>query len=146
MLSATLHIPPRLHNLDLAGAIAHIQNKVGGLQAVYLFGSLAQDGLHRESDIDLAFLTDQPLDPLQRWALQEDLAALLHTDVDLVDLRSASTVMQAQIVAKGTVLYEADAPARQRFEMHAYARYAALNEERAAILDDIQQRGRVYGR
>ncbi|HMB92323.1 MAG TPA: nucleotidyltransferase domain-containing protein [Rhodothermales bacterium] len=144
MPSATLHIPPHLRSLDLAGALAYVQKKLDDIQAVYLFGS-AKDVLHKDSDIDLAILTDHPLTSTQRWALQEDLAAILHRDVDLVDLRSASTVMQVQVVAKGFVLYEADTLARQRFEMHAYARYAALNEERAAILNDIQQRGRVYG-
>jgi len=77
--------------------------------------------------------------------LQERLADQLHSDVDLVDLRAASTVMRAQVLASDRVLYEADTNVRQRFEMHALSMYADLNETRAAILKDIHRRGQVYG-
>lgn len=62
-----------------------------------------------------------------------------------MDLRSASTVMQMQVVATGTVIAESDRTGRQEFEMHTSSAYALLNEERAGILDDIQARGHVYG-
>lgn len=67
-------------------------------------------------------------------------------DVDFVDLRAASTVMRMQIVSTGTVLFESDRAVRQAFEVHTYSAYALLNEERAGILEDIHERGRVYGR
>lgn len=123
-----------------------IRDACPGVIAVYLFGSSARGDTHSKSDVDLAFLPPEPLDNVERWHLQEDLSVRLHRDVDLVDLRAASTVMKMQVLTDSTVLFESDETARHEFEMHTYSAYALLNEERAGILSDIQERGRVYGR
>lgn len=99
---------------------------------------------HPDSDVDVAVLTAIRMDPLERWRLQEDLAALIGRGVDLVDLRSASAVMKVQVLASGVVLVDRDPHARAWFEMIALADYARLNEERKAILADIKDRGHVY--
>jgi hypothetical protein len=52
------------------------------------------------------------------------LAILLGKDVDLVDLRQASTVMRVQVLATGRLLLEADR--RQRQELEAVALGATL--------------------
>lgn len=123
-----------------------IQDAVPDLIAVYQFGSTVQGGEHAESDLDLALLARSALPNLDRWTLQEDLAAELGRDVDLIDLRAASTVMQAEVLDKGMVLAEADRTVRQQFEMQVCSAYAILNEERAGILEDVQARGHIYGR
>ncbi len=115
------------------------------LAAVYLFGSVANGDTHAESDVDVAVLPAQPLPPMQRFELAAALAERGGADVDLVDLRSASTVMRAQVVRTGRVLFDGDPEARQRFEVYALASYFDLEIERAAILADIHERGRVYG-
>ncbi|MEK7705018.1 MAG: hypothetical protein AAB426_08670 [Myxococcota bacterium] len=53
--------------------------------------------------------------------------------------------MRAQVVSTGILLVDADPGARAIFETTVYASYARLNEERRALLDDIKQRGHVYG-
>lgn len=129
----------------LDAAVMLLREALPDLKVVYVFGSAAQgQPLRPDSDVDLAVLPARPLDAVARWDLQERLAALLHRDVDLVDLRSASTVMRVQVLRTGRVLYEANPGTRQRFEMHALSAYALLNEERAAILEDIHERGQVY--
>lgn len=130
---------------SLVGMVETLRTAVPGLIAVYLFGSVARGQRHQESDVDVAVLVTQPLSPQRRWTLQERLADQLHSEVDLVDLRAASTVMRVQVLSSDRVLYEADTNVRQRFEMHALSMYADLNETRAAILEDIHQRGKVYG-
>jgi uncharacterized protein len=69
----------------------------------------------------------------------------LHRDVDLVDLRSASTVMRMQVISTGECLTAADEAARREFEMYTYSDYARLNEERRDILKRISASGLVYG-
>lgn len=123
-----------------------VQEAVPGVIAIYQFGSTVQGNEHADSDLDVAVLAQSALDNLDRWRLQEDLAGELGRDVDLVDLRSASTVMRAQVLDRGVVLAEMDRAARQQFEMQTCSAYALLNEERAGILKDVQARGRVYGR
>ena len=130
---------------DLGPTLDRLGRDVPGLAAVYLFGSHGSAEARPGSDVDLAVLADRPLGPVERFDVQERLAACLGRDVDLVDLRSASTVMQARIVSTGRVVLDADPGERARFETVAYSAYALLNEERAGILADIAARGTVYG-
>ncbi len=75
---------------------------------IYLFGSEAQQQARQDSDIDLAFLSERTLSHYERFMIAGELAAILNCDVDLVDLKEATTVFQAQVVGKGKVLYCAD--------------------------------------
>ena len=122
-----------------------LRSEIDGLLAIYLFGSRARSEAGAASDTDVAVLRDLPLDNVDRWRVQERLAQRLHTDVDLVDLRSASTVLRLQVVARGRVLFEADPVARETFEDMVFAAYARLNESRREIIEDARARGRVYG-
>ncbi len=131
--------------MDLERVVDRMVGEIPGLAAVYLFGSAARGDAVAGSDVDLAFLADRPLDPVARFALQERLAADLLRDVDLVDLRSASTVMRVQVIASGRVLHERSASEREAFEASALGAYARLNDARRGILEDVQRRGRVYG-
>ncbi len=117
-----------------------------GLLCAYLFGSAARGELRTSSDLDVAVLGTVRLDDETRWQLQERLAANLGRNVDLVDLRSASTVMQMQVVSGGRVILDHDAGARRHFEGLVYAAYARLNEERRPVLEAIEKSGSVYGR
>jgi uncharacterized protein len=55
----------------------------------------------------------------------------------LIDLHKASTVMKAQIVGKGRLIYEQDPPKRMNFSMVAFKEYALLNEERQVISEQF---------
>lgn len=111
---------------------------------IYLFGSEAQQQAWQDSDIDLAFLSERTLSHYERFMIAGELAAILNCDVDLVDLKEATTVFQAQVVGKGKVLYCADDDKKAQFEMKVFKEYAKLNEERAEILERIRKRGAVY--
>ena len=131
---------------DHPAIVRYLQQHLDGLLAVYLFGSRAR-GAHRPgSDFDLAVLAAQPLAAVQRFELAQELAVLVGHDVDLIDLRQASSVLRSQVIGGGRPLYRASAPELEAFEDFVYTDYARLNEERAAILADIHRRGSVYGR
>lgn len=125
--------------------VSLLQTQVRDLQAVYRFGSSVANADRPDSDVDLAMLAARPLAAVERFDIQERLAAALRRDVDLVDLRSASTVMASQIITTGVLLHEADAPARHVFEDFVYGRYARLNEERRGIVERIAREGSIYG-
>ncbi len=95
--------------------------------------------------MDLAVLARDPIPNLRRFELTQELAVQLHRDVDLVDLRNASTVMRMQVLSTGMCLDTQDESARREFEMYAYSDYARLNEERREILKRISTSGLVYG-
>ena len=125
--------------------VSLLQTHVRDLQAVYRFGASVANADRPDSDVDLAILAARPLAAVERFDIQERLAAALRRDVDLVDLRAASTVMASLIITTGMLLYEGDAPARHVFEDFIYGRYARLNEERRGILERIAREGSVYG-
>ena len=74
-----------------------------------------------------------------------DLAELLHCEVDLLDFRAASTVMQYQILTKGQRLYAVDQQVGS-YEATLLSAMTTLNEARAGLLADIKKDEAVYGR
>lgn len=125
--------------------IDYIRKAIPGLVALYRFGSMERGVVRPESDIDLAVLPREALPELHRFELAQELAIQLHRDVDLINLRSASTVMRMQVLSTGSCLTSENEQARREFEMYAYSDYARLNEERGMILKGITKSGLVYG-
>ncbi len=123
---------------------ALLEENLPTLIAVYRFGSWNTPAARPDSDIDLAVLTERPLDSVRCWELAQALAVEAGRDVDLVDLLSVSTVFRAQIVSNGTRLHCTDKNVCRAFEDRVYSEYARLNEERRYILDGISERGRIH--
>jgi len=128
-----------------AQMVAFLRDALGDVIAVYRFGSTVQGQTHRDSDVDLAVLAAAPVPPGVRFDVQERLAAQLGRDVDLVDLRQASTVMRMQVITTGRLLAAFDPAAQEAFEDLTYSAYARLNEERREILEQVRREGRVHG-
>ena len=125
--------------------IEGIRSEIPDVVAIYLFGSAAAGELRADSDIDLAVLPSTPLSAARLWSLAQTLAVSAGCDVDLINLQSASTVMRAQVVSTGKRLYCANEPLCSEFEGRVYADYSRLNEERRQLLDDVRERGHIYG-
>ncbi len=112
---------------------------------IIILGSYAKGCQHSESDIDIAYLTEQSaLSDYERFMLAQHLAAKLDRNVDLVDLATVSTVFQTQIITSGKVVYCNNELLRTTFEMKTLKMYAKLNEERQIVLDKIKESGAVY--
>ena len=124
--------------------IQYIRQSVPSLIALYRFESQAKGTARRDSDVDLAVLARDPIPNLRRFELAQELAVQLHREVDLVDLRTASTVMRMQVLSTGTCLNTQNESVRREFEMYDYSDYARLNEERREI-KRISASGLVYG-
>ncbi len=124
--------------------IEFVRQAIPDLIALYRFGSQANGNIRPESDVDLAVLARHPIPALRRFELAQELAAQLHRDVDLVDLRIASTVMRMQVISTGECLFKESDRRQDEFEDLVYSTYARLNEERREILNDVRARGSVY--
>ena len=124
--------------------VLQLRAALPSLQAIYLFGSVVTEHFTNKSDIDVAVMAPEPLDPLFRWELLQQLANELNRDVDLVDLTTATTVMQFQVVSTGERIFAADAVATEWWELKVYQLYLTLNDDRKPILDAIQASGRIY--
>lgn len=117
--------------------IREVRLLMPSVKLIYLFGSQASSQANDQSDIDIAVLAEHKIDSIKRFDHQETLAIKLKRDVDLVDLLSASTVLQNQIVQHGVCLYGRE-EVQDSFEMQVLSMYQRLNEDRAEILRDYK--------
>lgn len=130
---------------DESAIIAYLRSRFPSLLAAYGFGSRLEGDATSESDLDLAILVAGYADPLELFDASSSLAELAGCDVDLVDLRSASTVMQHQIVTRGRRLYATE-PDAGLFECMVLSEKTELDAARAGLIADIEREGHVYGR
>jgi DNA polymerase, beta domain protein region len=123
--------------------VQHLRSHLPGLLAIYAFGSRITGNATPDSDLDLAVLVEGHADIIALFNLSSDLADLAGCDVDLVDLRAASTVMQHQIIQTGVRWWAKDHQA-DLFEIYVCKEKWDLDRYRAGLLQDIQQQGRIY--
>lgn len=131
--------------MNYLGLVDLLKEAVPSLSAVYVFGSQVTGHATAESDLDVALLADDDLSAEKLWELSSDLAGVVQCDVDLLDLRAASTVMQYRIITTGKCLWAKDSQA-VLYESFILSQKTALDEARAGLLQDIQTTGTVYGR
>jgi len=101
------------------------------LQLALVFGSTVTGGFKKQkSDIDLAFLFDQPADIL---ALTNCVIRFLHfDDVDVVDLRYASPLLRFSVAKNGKLLYERSPGLFHEFFSLTFRRYVDTKKLRDA--------------
>lgn len=112
---------------------------------IYAFGSQVQGTANKDSDLDLAVLVAGYAQPLELWELANQLANNLGVEVDLLDLRAASTVMQYQVITTGIRLWKKDLQT-ELFEMYILSAKTELDTARRGLLNDIKTTGRIYER
>lgn len=130
---------------DLAKKIVPYLLKELEPYVILLFGSFVNGTLRNDSDIDIAFLSEKEISEYHLFTTGQILAGKIGREVDLIDLRKASTVFKAQILGKGMVVYLGDERKFNEFRIRALKEYFILNDERAPIFEAIKRRGRIYG-
>jgi uncharacterized protein len=115
---------------------------------IYLYGSRADGTANAESDYDFAFIANGILDRAELEKYRETLGELIpdRPEIDCVDMRRIPLTLAAQVLESGVVLHCREELERARLETRLMSMYAALNEERRGVLDDIVERGSVYAR
>ncbi|MCD5988037.1 nucleotidyltransferase domain-containing protein [Pseudomonas phytophila] len=131
--------------MNIQNILEHVRSRLPGLLAVYIFGSQANGHANAESDLDIAVLVAGSLDPVDLWRLAGEIADIVNLPVDLIDLRTASTVMQYQIITKGRRVW-AKNEAAGVFEAFVLSEKTSLDSARSGLLDDIRKKGIVHGR
>ena len=102
-------------------------------ELIYIFGSYAKNSERDNSDIDIAILPEKEIDEYKLFLLAQKLAEKLKKEVDLVDIKKASTVFKAQII-QGKLIFNKDNYKKMNFELKTFREYAKLNEEKKEIL------------
>ena len=125
--------------------VVEIRARLPHAMSIYAFGSQVQGTAGQHSDLDLAVLVAGYVDPLVLWDLAANLSNVVGCQVDLLDLRAASTVMQYQVITTGQRLWSSGLPVGL-FETFVLSEKTALDEARAPLLADIARTGKIYGR
>ncbi len=138
------------HNTQMPfQAMLHLlQKRLPGLLAVYAFGSRVKRGgtqAQADSDLDLAVLVEGRADPILLFDLMGELADVAGCPVDLLDLRATSTVMQHQVFTTGEQLWAKDIQA-DLFAAAMLTEKLWFDASRDALVQDVMERGSVYGR
>lgn len=114
-----------------------LNDEIEGLELIILFGSAASLAYQqKKSDIDIAFLASKTINNVQRWDIQEKLASLLNSDVDLVDVRNSNDVLRFEIITKGKTLFIKPSNNMEYFLDSVYINYIQLNEDRAELMQN----------
>lgn len=123
----------RLENKDIERIIAFLRSKMQ-LRLLILYGSYASGQATKESDIDLAFIADESIEPFSLWwDSAEELAALMHVEsIDLVDMNKIDDVFRYVIVSTGEIIYQ-DGNFDSYLDL-TYTKYLQLNDDRREIL------------
>lgn len=123
-------------------AIELIKAHCSDIYAIYLFGSFVNSLESPHSDLDLAILPKESVDPVALWELSEKIARHINRDVDLIDLTQASTVFRFQITSTAKRIYCTDKKYCDRMENNWDSAYLRFNIERREIIKDQQQNSR----
>lgn len=93
------------------------------LNLLILIGSYGTDDFRPgESDIDLAFLSDNSRD--QQLDLINELSRTFkYSKIDLIDLQKASGLLKYEVANKGRLLYEQSEGFFERYKLYCYRYY-----------------------
>jgi uncharacterized protein len=94
-----------------------------GLDTLWLFGSEAAGTARQDSDLDLAALFRRRSSTLEILDAREELATILHRDVDLVDLDQTSPILGMQVLRHGRLLVDHDPRRRYAFFSRTVSMY-----------------------
>lgn len=124
--------------------IADLRAVVPQASAAWLYGSAARNALRPDSDIDVAILLPQAMTFAQKWDWTDRLGTLWKRDVDVVDFRSVSCVLQNEVLQRGRRLFADDPFKTCLIELHAASQYREHNERYAQDFERIARTGKVF--
>lgn len=133
-----------LNDKDKNVIVKFITDKLN-VEFIYLFGSFARGEAREDSDIDIAVFSIEKLNSYELFVLANHLSFELKRDVQIIDLKSITTVFAAQIVTNKEMLYSNSEENSSKYDVKILKEYAKLNEERDIVLKRIKKDGKIYG-
>lgn len=127
-------------NEKLKDRVAKLAEKYG-LRLVLLFGSQARGETHKESDMDIAYLSGKPLDFNQECYLNFEFTTIFHQDrVDTVDIKKSNPLLMYAIFDCPKILFQADDIIFSNYQAYAFKKYI----EATPIFQERARRVREY--
>jgi predicted nucleotidyltransferase len=128
---------------SLFGRLSDIADVLPALRLIVVFGSRVRGRARAGSDVDVAVLTDGPVDlDAAYMALAPRLRA---NGLDLVDLNRAGPLLAFEVARHGRLLFERAPGEFRQFQSLAFRRYAdtkRLRDAQKRSIDVFLARGR----
>jgi predicted nucleotidyltransferase len=128
----------------MAHASDLVTTALPGVFAIYVFGSRASGQQTPESDLDLAILGGEPVAPARLYDIARGLEVVLGTDIDLIDLLVASTVLKKEVIENGRLILCVDRDATLDFEARTLSEYGRYREGIEPLLKAVRETGQAY--
>ena len=94
------------------------------LQLVLLFGSQSEGRIHKESDVDVAYLPERPLSFEEEYRLNYEFTNIFRTDkVDTADLKKAPPLLLYAIFQHPVVLFQKNELVFPNYQVYAFKKY-----------------------
>lgn len=129
----------KLTKAQIEKIISFLKTKLT-LRLLIVFGSYASGDATAESDIDLAFVADEKIEPVKLLMdTAPELASLMNVNsIDLIDMKNTkSDVFLFQIVARGEIIFQ-DGDFDAFLDL-IYTKYLQLNDDRREILEHYER-------
>jgi len=117
------------------GKLKELKSFFKEAEAIYLFGSFADNTFNENSDIDIAVLYKNRVDRIKLFNMQNELSLKFNRDVDLVDLQDVNDVFAYEIINKSKKLKTSKFA--KEYEFRVWLRYLDLQEDRKIIVEDF---------
>ena len=130
--------------IECSTLVSALRAQLAQLDAVIVFGSVATQRAHADSDVDVAVFGSAPYSAETLFNARLAAETALRQTVDLVDLRRAPTVLQMQILTDGRYLLGRHSALAGAFELFIFRSYADLQIKRRGLMEDIAARGTVH--
>lgn len=113
-------------------------------EAIVLFGSYSRGTQNLESDIDIAFKTNQSISKKDIFYLKQELEDIASKDVDLINLDNIGDAFRYEILINGKTLYCKDELTFELYKLDMYREFLELNESRMSIIERIKKGDTIY--
>ncbi len=115
--------------------------------AIILFGSYSRNSQNTESDIDIAFISENT-EKKMLFEKKQEIQQLIKKDVDLINLKSEDIYdsIRYEILMNGVVLYCNDEYKYDLYKIEMIREFIELNESRQDIIERVKKGGTIYGK
>lgn len=113
--------------------------------AIYFFGSMAANKMRKDSNVDIAFLTDEDISDYEVFMKSSKLYDVFKRDCNLINLKKSSTILKIQVIGKGKIVYCSDNFKKSSFEIKCFKEYSLLKEESCEVWQSVSEKGNIYG-
>lgn len=115
-------------------------------EAIVLFGSYSRGTQNSESDIDIAFKTNQLISKKDIFSLKQELEDISGNDIDLINLKDIGDSFRYEILINGKTLYCKSELEFELYKLDMYREFLDLNESRMSIIERIKKGETIYGK